>query len=240
MPADEGLLLYVYRGLLFKVPEGVQAPKAGSLLFVRHLEFRGGERVLELGTGAGLAAVVAARAGCHVVATDVVPEAAASARANAILNGVGDRVEVRIGDCYEPVADMRFDVICTNPPQMPTPPGRERDDPAAAADNGGLDGWQVLDRVIEGAPAHLVPGGRLVFTIFAFLGLKTAFGKLEAVGLGPSVLGSEVQSFPRIGYERLDHIRSLDREGVLSGVGVPRTTERFVVQGTRKLLPLPR
>jgi len=232
MAADEGLLLYVYRGLLFKVADGVQVPKAGSLLFARHLEFRPGARVLELGTGVGLGAVLAARAGCHVVATDVVSEAVACARENAFLNGVGDRVEVRVGDCYDPVQGMRFDLICTNPPQMPTPPGRERDDPVAAADNGGLDGWEILDRVIRSAPSHLNPGGRLVFTLFAFLGLKTAFAKLEAVGLRPAILGSEVQPFPRIGYERLGHIRGLDREGVLPLTGRPKSIERFVIQGS--------
>ncbi len=232
MAAAEGLLLYVYRGLLFTVADGVQAPKTGSLLFVRHLEFRPGERVLELGTGVGLGAVLAAKAGCHVVATDVVPEAFACARGNALLNGVGDRMEVRAGDCYDPVEGMRFDLICTNPPQMPTPPGPERSDPAAAADNGGLDGWEILDKVIQGATAHLAPGGRLVFTIFAFLGRKTAFAKLDAIGLTPALLGSEVQSFPRIGYERLDHIRSLDSEGTVPRAGLPRSIERFVIQGT--------
>jgi release factor glutamine methyltransferase len=234
MPADQGVLLYIYQGLLFKVAAGVQAPKAGSLLFARHLEFRSGERVLELGTGVGLGAVLAAKAGCRVVATDVVPEAVACARENAFLNGVGDRVEVRAGDCYEPVRGRRFDLICANPPQMPTPPGRERDDPAAAADNGGLDGWEVLDRIVQGAPAHLAPGGRLVFTIFGFLGKKTAFAKLEAAGLTPLVLGSEVQPFPRIGYERLDHLRSVDSEGVLPRSGLPRTIERFVIQGASR------
>lgn len=232
MGLDDGLLLYVYQGLLFKVADGVQVPKAGSLLFVRHLEFRPGERVLELGTGVGLGAVLAARAGCQVVATDVIPEAAACARENALLNGVGDRVEVKVGDCYDPVRGTRFDLICTNPPQMPTPPGRERDDPVAAADNGGLDGWEILDKVIQDAPAHLRPGGRLVFTLFAFLGRKTAFAKLEAAGLTPEILASEIQSFPRIGYERLDHIRSLDKEGVLPAVGLPSRIERFVIQGT--------
>lgn len=231
--ADDGLLLYAYAGALFKVADGVQVPKGGSLLFCRHLEFRPGERVLELGTGVGLAAVMAARRGCRVIATDVVPAAVTCARENALLNGVGELVEVRLGDCYEPVRGETFDLICTNPPQMPTPPGKERNDPVAAADNGGLDGWEILDRAIAGAPAHLAPGGRLVFTIFAFLGLKRAFAKLEAAGLGPAVIGREIQSFPRIGYERLDHIRGLDDEGVLPRTGVPRNIERFVIQGAR-------
>jgi release factor glutamine methyltransferase len=142
------------------------------------------------------------------------------------------RVDARLGDCYAPVAGERFDLICTNPPQMPTPRGRARTDPEAAADNGGVDGWEVLDRVIQHAPAHLEPGGRLVFTIFAFLGRKTAFAKLEAAGLTPSVVASETQAFPRIGYERLDHIRALDTEATVPA-GVPTTVERVVIQGAR-------
>ncbi len=231
--ADDGLLLFVYRGALFKIAEGVQVPKAGTLLFCRHLAFQPGERVLELGTGAGLAAILAARAGSKVVATDVVPAAVACARENAVLNGVVDKVEVKLGDCYDPVAGLTFDLICTNPPQMPTPTGRDRDDPVAAADNGGVDGWEILDRAIRGAPRHLAPGGRLIFTIFAFLGQKAAMSKLEAAGLVPRIIGREVQAFPRIGYERLDHIRSLDVEGVLPRTGLPTTVGRFVVQGTK-------
>ena len=231
--ADEGLLFYVYGGAIFKVADGVQTPKGGSLLFCRHLEFNPGERVLELGTGVGLAAVLAAKRGCRVIATDVVPAAVACARENALLNGVGELVEVRLGDCYAPVPGATFDLICTNPPQMPTPAGKERDDPIAAADNGGADGWEILDRVIAGASGHLNPGARLIFTIFAFLGLKRGFAKLEAAGLAPSVIGRETQAFPRIGYERLDHIRAMDAEGVLPKAGVPTTIERFVIQGTK-------
>ncbi|OLB05577.1 MAG: hypothetical protein AUH14_08495 [Candidatus Rokubacteria bacterium 13_2_20CM_69_15_1] len=228
--SDAGVLLFAWRGAVFRVAGGVQPPKAGSLFFCRHLAARPGERVLEIGGGLGLAAVLMARAGAAVVATDVVPEAVDLIRVNAALNGV--TVDARLGDCYVPVAGDRFDLICTNPPQMPTPPGRARTDPTAAADNGGVDGWEILDRVIRGAPGHLVDGGRLVFTIFAFLGRKTAFAKLEAAGLTPSIVASETQAFPRIGYERLDHIRALDAEATVAA-GAPTTVERFVIEGTR-------
>ena len=225
---DAGTLLYLYRDCVFRVPDGVQPPKAGSLFFCRHLDVRPGERVLEIGAGLGLAAVLAAKAGARVVATDVVPAAVEIIRANAALNAV--TIDARLGDCYAPVAGERFDLICSNPPQMPTPPGRERRDATAAADNGGVDGWEILDRFIAGAPAHLGPGGRLVTTIIAFLGLKGAFRRLEAAGLAPRVIGTETQGFPRIGYERLDHLRALDAEGTLPD-GMPERVERFVLEG---------
>ena len=227
--AEHGVLVYAYRGCLFRVPDEAQPPKAGSLFFCRNLHVTAGERVLEIGAGFGLAAVLAARSGANVVATDIIPAAVDAIRANAALNAVS--IDARRGDCYAPVAGERFDLICTNPPQMPTPRGRERRDAAAAADNGGEDGWAIIDRVIDGARAHLHDRGRLVFTLFAFLGRKAALGKLEAHGFVPSIVASEVQGFPRIGYERLDHLRSIDIESTLPVSGMPETVERFVIKG---------
>jgi len=113
---DSGVLLFSWRDCLFRVPDDVQPPKAGSLFFCRHLVVRPGERVLEIGAGLGLVAVLAAKDGAEVVATDIIPGAIDVIRANAVLNGVV--VDARLGDCYAPVAGERFDVVCTNAPQM--------------------------------------------------------------------------------------------------------------------------
>lgn len=229
----DGALLFIYDGAVFRLADGAQAPKAGSLFLLRHLDVGDGDDVLDLGTGAGFAAVLAARRAKRVVATDVVPECVTLAAQNAALNGVADRVEVRLGDCYDPIRGDAFDLIVSGPPQMPTPPGRERDDWMARADNGGVDGWAVLDRLIAGAPRHLELGGRLRFSIFGFLGERKGLAKLEAAGLVPRVVAREMQPFPRLGYERLDHIRSCDVEGTLPR-GVPRTVERLLLEGRRE------
>jgi release factor glutamine methyltransferase len=226
---DHGVVLFLYQGLVFRVPDGVQPPKDGSRFFCRNLDVQPGERVLEIGSGLGLAAVLAAHAGAHVVATDILPAAVEAIRVNALLNGL--TVDARLGDGYGPVAGERFDLVCSNPAQMPTPRERERADAAAMADNGGADGWAMLDRVIDGAADHLRPGGRLVFTIFAFLGRKRALAKLEARGFIPAIVASEIQTFPRIGYERLDYLRAVDAEGVLPANGSPDTVERLVIEG---------
>jgi len=96
-----------------------------------------------------------------------------------------------------------FDLIATKPPQMPTPPDREWDDAQSRADNGGPDGWAVMDRIIPEAPKYLKPQGRLVFALFGFLGVERALKRLRGVGPEPRILARGEQLFPRIARERL-------------------------------------
>jgi release factor glutamine methyltransferase len=85
--------------------------------FVRGLDLRG-KRVVDVGTGSGVLALSAARAGAsHVVAVDVNPQAARCAADNARANGLGDRVAAVCGDLLSALArDARFDLILSNPP----------------------------------------------------------------------------------------------------------------------------
>jgi release factor glutamine methyltransferase len=210
MPDVGGVHYFLYEDCLIRVPGDALVPKFGSRLLARHLPLREGDVVLDLGTGAGLIGVLAARRGHRVIATDIVETCTQCARANALLNGVGDRLEVRVGDLYAPVAGETFGLIATNPPAIPTPPDRDWSDLHSRMDNGGDDGWALLDRIIRGAPAHLSAGGRLVFPLFGFLGVERALETLRSVGLAPGVLGQEVQPFPRIARERLEYIRSVN------------------------------
>ena len=72
--------------------------------------------------------------------TDVNERAVALARTNVTANGI-DNAEVRLGNLYEPVADMAFDHIVCNPPIRA--------------------GRGVVDRILSEAPAHLLEGGSL-------------------------------------------------------------------------------
>jgi release factor glutamine methyltransferase len=227
-----GVHFFLYDDCLIRVPTEDLAPKFGSVLLARHLPLRPGDVVLDLGTGAGLIGILAARRGHRVVATDVVPAYTKCLRANALLNGVGSRLEARTGDLFEPVTAETFDVIATNPPQMPTPPEREWSDVQSRMDNGGPDGWLLLNRIIQEGPAYLAPGGRLAFTLFGFLGVEQALEKLRAAGLVPSVLARDEQPFPRIARERLEYIRGVSPEAA-SLEGRPAMCARLVVCGAK-------
>jgi len=228
-----GVHFFLFEDCLIRVPTEDLAPKFGSVLLARHLPLQPGDSVLDLGAGAGLIGILAARHGHRVVATDVVPAYAECLRANALLNGVGGRLEVRAGDLFEPMHGETFDVIAANPPQMPTPPDREWSDPQSRMDNGGPDGWLLLDRIIRESPPHLNSGGRLAFTLFGFLGIEKAMERLREVGLQPRVVAREEQPFPRLARERLEYIRTFSPESA-GLAGRPATCTRLVLCGRKE------
>jgi len=77
---------------------------------------RSNTRVLDLGTGSGICALFAARHSRHVVAVDINAAAVRCARANALMNALDDRIDIRHGDLFDPVAGEQFDLILFNPP----------------------------------------------------------------------------------------------------------------------------
>ena len=93
------------------VPEVARASATLASLTIR----KPVERALDVGTGNGIQAVLAARHAAAVVATDVSERALAFAEFNCALNGA-DNVELRLGSFLEPVAGERFGLVVSNPP----------------------------------------------------------------------------------------------------------------------------
>jgi SAM-dependent methyltransferase len=107
---------------------------------------------LDLGTGQGLQALLAARHAERVTATDLSARALSFAALSAALNGM-PHVACRQGSFYEPVEGERFDLIVANPPFVISP---ER---SFTYRDGGLTGDGVVEHVLRRAPALLEEGG---------------------------------------------------------------------------------
>jgi release factor glutamine methyltransferase len=118
-------------------------------------EVRGGLRVLDMGTGSGVSGLLAARAGCEVVAVDINPEAVACARANAERNGLAERITFIHGDLFQGV-DGDFDLIIFNPPFRWFEP-RDLLERSHADAN-----YQTLTSFMVEAPGRLREHGRIV------------------------------------------------------------------------------
>jgi len=80
-------------------------------LVMGHTGVKGGDRVLDAGTGTGVLAASLARAGADVVTYERDPEFAEVARENMALAGVGEAVEVRAGDVTEDLDDLAADGV---------------------------------------------------------------------------------------------------------------------------------
>ena len=160
-------------------------------------------RVLDLCTGSGAIAIALAKElpAARVIATDVSAQAVAIARKNAERNGVADRVEVRVGDLFAPVAGERFDLITANPPYIATAviatlSAEVRREPRLALD-GGADGLGFYDRICAQAGEHLTPGGALVLE-HGFDQADAVRGRLAAAGFTGITLVHDLGKNPRV------------------------------------------
>jgi release factor glutamine methyltransferase len=128
-------------------------------------------RVVDVGTGSGAIAVAIAahEQRVRVIATDSSRDALAVAEANALANGVADRVEFRYGDLLVPITE-RVDLVCANLPYL-------RDDTVTewvgersslafeprGAVVAGPDGLGIIRRCIADLARVLAPEGAVLF-----------------------------------------------------------------------------
>ena len=160
-----------FMGLSFRVAPGVLIPRQDTEILCEEAlaRMKPGARVLDIGTGSGALAVSLARLGraSQVTAVDVSDAALAIARENA--QRLGAAVRFVKSDCFAALAGERFDLIVSNPPyiareEMETLMPEVRCEPELAL-AGGEDGLDYYRRIAREAPAHLLPGGCLLFEI---------------------------------------------------------------------------
>lgn len=131
-------------------------------------EVKPGERVLDMGTGSGVNAILAATRGADVVAVDVNPHAVAAARSNVERNGVADRVVVEHSDLFDAV-EGRFDLVVFDPPFRWM---RPRDWAEASITD---EDYRTLTAFFATVRRHLTDDGRFL----VFFGTTADVGYLE-------------------------------------------------------------
>jgi methylase of polypeptide subunit release factors len=161
--------------------------------------------IVDIGTGAGVGAIVAGRLQpkARVTMTDINPRALRLAAINARAAGVA--AQALLGCDLEHVEDP-VDVVLANPPYIID--GSER----AYRDGGGMLGAQVALDMARMGMAKLVPGGRMIlYTGSAIVNghdaLCDALGALGATlsyrEIDPDIFGEELE---KAAYAQVDRI----------------------------------
>ena len=121
-----------------------------------------GKTVVDVGTGSGIIALAAARAGAdRVIATDINPNAGFAAAENAKANGLGKKVRGLCCNLLEAIEPKPvFDVIMSSPPKH----AGEPKDLADAGWHAGAGNKNILN-LFEQARQRLKPGGRMYLMI---------------------------------------------------------------------------
>ncbi|KAA0683553.1 50S ribosomal protein L3 N(5)-glutamine methyltransferase [Roseomonas genomospecies 6] len=178
-PASYLLNKAYIQGIPFYVDERVIVPRSyiGEILFS---DLIGGddftlvedptevERVLDLCTGSGCLAILAAQIfpEAQVDAVDLSADALEVAKRNVADSGFEDRIALHHGDLFAPLKNRKYDVIITNPPYvdaeaMAALPPEFRHEPEMALASG-EDGLDIVRRILKEAPKHLTPDGGLL------------------------------------------------------------------------------
>ena len=162
-------------------------------------------RCVEIGTGSGAIAIAlaVAREDLRIVATDVSDAAAKVAKANVDRHGLSDRVEIRVGSFWDPIApDETFDLLVSNPPYVdPNRPDLLADDvrehePSLALFASPDDVASSYRALVNGAE-HLAVGAPILFET----GIEAAESALEllrsASGIADAELRNDLADLPR-------------------------------------------
>lgn len=166
------------QGRRFYVDERVIVPRSfiGELIAENSLAAAAAnpeavERVLELCTGSGCLAILAADAFpfAHIDASDLSEDALDVARRNVGDYRLEDRISLIKSDLLNAIPSARYDLIIANPPYVTTEaianfPPEYSAEPVMAHD-GGHDGLAFVHRILADAPQYLSEDGALIVEI---------------------------------------------------------------------------
>ncbi len=183
---------------VFSVDETVYEPAEDSFLFAENLHVKQREHVLDVGTGCGLLAVIAAERASEVVGVDINPHAIRCAKENAGFNNAHNISFIQ-GDLFSSLSDSaEFDLILFNAPYLPIDDD-EPDSWASRAWSGGHSGRETINKFIAQTRFHLRRTGRILLLQSNIAGIEETLRAFESRGMRAEIVAERLVPF----FERL-------------------------------------
>lgn len=178
-------------GLKLTVPPTVFHPKVflTSAFFANFLQAQDlkGLRVVEVGTGSGILALSAAKAGAaQVLALDINPEAVRAAAMNAKQNGL-TQLEARESNLFSAVPESeKFDVIISSPPLFSGEPRNVADRAWHAG-----PGYRDIVPLFDQAAKRMKDDGRMYLLVSSDTNMALFDNLIEAAGMASRRIASQ-------------------------------------------------
>jgi SAM-dependent methyltransferase len=194
-----------------------------------------GQRVVDVCSGTGvLALLCAARGATAVVGLELSESAVAIAGANAVLNGLDDRVRFRRSDVLSGLDEAElFDFVVCNLPYAPLITGFTRPSTVARVGNSVL--WPLLEQL----PVHLSASARGIVATWRSAGHGGSTYQLQAIAERLSAGGFAVSAFIDTPFDTIDDVLRLLYKDLSQRTGVSADQAESLVGETRTLLENP-
>ncbi len=182
----------------FYVSKDVYEPAEDTFLLAENLTVNKDDVVLDMGTGCGILGILAAKKAKKVIAVDSNPHAVRCAKINAKVNKVADKMDIRLGDLFQPIKqDERFTLILFNAPYLPSGPEEEKTWMGRAW-AGGPTGRQLIDRFIAEALRYMSENGRILLVQSSLSDVEETLNKLRETELEARILAEKRFMFETI------------------------------------------
>jgi len=189
----------------FYVLKNVYEPAEDTFLLAENLVVDQNDVVLDMGTGCGILGILAAKKAKKVVAIDVNPHAVSCTQMNAKLNGVAGKMDIRLGNLFEPMeGNEKFNVIVFNAPYLPS----ERSEQKTWIERawaGGPSGMELVDQFISEAPRYLMEKGKIVLVQSTLSNVDETIRKLGEEGLSAVIVAKKNVAFETIVVIQAEH-----------------------------------